>query len=119
MKKLLLVVLFCLMVVPLGYSADYTANVYASWVQVQPSSRQEIFFPFNSRNLYIRNGSSVPIYVDLRTPKNEGTITSATCDSCVLLDADSEVTLRNYVSSGVTIAAATTVASPVTVISTY
>lgn len=104
-------------------------NVYASWVNVAATAVTTVTFPFESRDVFIQNGSALDLCV---SPKGD-TITTNTptggtgacrntqgaADTVFQLDAGTDVTLYDFATSSVTFRALVSATSPVSVIATF
>lgn len=102
--------------------SSYSANASPAVVAVDSTTTyKNITFPYTTRNLYIRNcNSDNEIWVDLKSDANTGDLTS-----CILIDADSELDLKDFATDGISIIfdklylGGDTSASPVSVLATW
>ncbi len=102
-------------------------NVFASWYNV--SQQRAITLPFPSRDIYVRNGSSVAVCLDLLggttfTQDAGGTgdrcvSSSVTQPSIIQIGATSDFRIVDFRTTALTLDRLGATASPVTVIITY
>jgi len=113
-------------------------NIWASWanVNIQPNTITYTF-PYDTRDVFIKNSSSVAIVVDLtggtipttntwsvalgydRVNRNYVSNNMVT-PSIIQIDAGDEITLSDYVTDSISmVAIGSSAASPVTIIVTY
>ena len=125
MKKLLIVLVMLLMITPCVYAQNRGAltNVFASWYSVT-TAQKVVTFPGKSRDLFIQNGSTVEMYVDLRgstIPPGcvDGRDGSGIDVNVFKLDSSSQISLVDYITDSITLVSPEGTASPVSVIVTY
>lgn len=107
--------------------AGYKANYWSSWASVS-NSKIKWTFPYNSREITIMNGSSVPVCISF----NNNSFINNTCTTSVpnqvstgdnkvfQIAANQNVTLRDFQQQAVNLISATgAAASPVSVIVAY
>jgi len=104
-------------------------GIYASWASVEPGVGTTFTFPYNSRDVYIRNGSAKEVFIDLKGGTLPVTLTdglvstyksiSPTLPSVIALDSNSDLTLHDFVTGGITVTSSGSTASPVSVLVTY
>lgn len=122
MKKLLLGILFLLVLIPFSYAdSGYKANYWSSWASV--TTQITWLFPYNSREIDVHNGSSVPICVGFNgTPMNTSCTSPANPAGNFKLfqvGANQILHLEDLVQSSVTLQSMGAAASPVSVVVGY
>ena len=120
MKKLLttIAILTLLATPALAQRRGAQTNVFASWVSV--TGTQTITFPYNSRDIWIHNGSAVDIYVDLKGREILAQGYNVAQDSTIQLNGTADLYLTDYVTGGISVFSTTgAAASPVSVLVTY
>jgi len=123
MKKVLLSVLVLALMVPCAYAQVARGplqNVFASWASVT-STATTFTPPNNSRDVTIHNGSAIDICVNLTGGAiPQGCVSASKVNPKIFqLNGTATVTLRDYVTSAVSIKSVAADASPVSVIITY
>ena len=119
MKKFLVTALILLIAVPVfARGRAPLTNTYAVWNDVTTGTT--VTLPYNSRDVWIHNGSAVDICVSLRGDAIPSTCVAGTTDSVFQLDGTASYYAQDFVTNSITFRSITGLsASPVSVIITY
>lgn len=116
-----LIILGLIMLLPsvvLAQNRGALRNAFASWYTVSATAQTTVLMPFESRDIYIRNGDSDALCVSLNGSILDNSCTATKINQVIQLDGDSDLTLRDYVTDSITLRGVSAEASPVTVIIT-
>ena len=129
MKKYLIILMCLFMFVGLSHAQNrgVMTNTFASWYNV--TTETTITLPFPSRDIYVRNGSSNSICLDLFggthwdasriIGEQHCTSNSIYNPSIIQVDGDSSFIIQDFRTEALSLSPASASASPVTVIITY
>lgn len=125
MKRFLLTIIVILALAPMAHAQRRgpLTNVYASHFTVT-NTLKTVTLPYNSRDVWIQNGSSVDVCV---SPSGATIIESAVDSNCETetasyvfkMNGASEIPLSDYITDSITFYAIQGDASPVSVVVTY
>ncbi len=121
MKKAVIGLLMLLLATPvLAQNRGPLHNSFASWYTVTTAGTT-VTFPYNSRDITIHNGSSVPIAVDIRGGTiPEGFVSASKLSPSIFqLTGNTAIDLRDHVTNSITLRTLGSSASPVSVVTTY
>lgn len=115
MKKFLFIGLMLLMAVP-AY-AGLKSNAYQRWLSV--TTETTITLPYTSRDVFIQNGSSIDICVNIIGGTTGDGATACDEPGAFQLDGASSLQIRDFRTDAISLKSTAAVASPITVLVTY